>query len=113
MLNTDYFNEIPAAVTVCDADGIILYMNQKSQSTFAKDGGAALIGRSLLDCHPGASKDKLKALLASHQSNSYTIEKNGVHKMIQQMPWFENGEYKGLIEFSFIIPAEMPHFIRG
>jgi len=27
------------AVTVCDSEGKILYMNKKSQSTFAGDGG--------------------------------------------------------------------------
>jgi transcriptional regulator with PAS, ATPase and Fis domain len=109
----DYFSEIPVAVTVCDQNGIILYMNKKSALTFQTDGGAALIGKNLFDCHPGQSKEKVAALLKSQKTNSYTIEKNGVHKMIQQTPWFENGEFKGLIEFSFEIPADMPHFLRG
>lgn len=112
-MDTRYFDEIPAAVTVCDTDGIILYMNNKSISTFKKDGGADLVGKSLFDCHPGASKEKLRALLESQKTNTYTIEKNGVHKMIYQTSWFEDGKFRGLIEFSFEIPAEMPHFIRG
>ena len=112
-MDTRYFDEIPTAVTVCDTDGIILYMNDKSISTFKKNGGADLVGKSLFDCHPGASKEKLRSLLESRKTNTYTIEKNGVHKMIYQTPWFENGIFRGLIEFSFEIPTEMPHFIRG
>jgi transcriptional regulator with PAS, ATPase and Fis domain len=113
MSDFNYFSEIPVAVTVCDPDGIILYMNEKSVANFAQSGGASLIGRSLFDCHPGASKDKLKKLLAGQQTNTYTIEKNGVHKMIHQTPWFEAGAYRGFIEFSFEIPAAVPNFIRG
>jgi hypothetical protein len=33
--------------------------------------------------------------------------------MIQQTPWYECGEYRGIIEFSFEIPAEVPHFVRS
>lgn len=113
MTHFDYFAEIPVAITVCDKDGIILYMNEKSIATFEKEGGAALIGKNLYDCHPGSSREKLAALLNSHETNTYTIEKEGVHKMIHQTPWLENGEFKGLIEFSFVIPANPSHFIRG
>ncbi len=113
MSQFDHFSEINVAVTVCDKEGIILYMNKKSIATFQKDGGAALIGKNLFNCHPGQSKEKLAALIKNQQANSYTIEKNGVHKMIHQTPWFENGEFKGLIEFSFEIPEEIPHFVRG
>jgi DUF438 domain-containing protein len=108
-----YFKEIPVAVTICDTDGIVLYMNDKSAATFQKDGGVNLIGRSLYDCHPGASKEKLRNLLKNSVPNTYTIEKNGLHKMIYQTPWFENGEPHGFIEFSFEIPVEIPNFIRS
>jgi transcriptional regulator with PAS, ATPase and Fis domain len=109
----DYYAELPMAVTVCDRDGIVLYMNQKSIATFAKDGGADLIGKSLLDCHSVQSRKKLLLLIESQKTNTYTIEKNGLHKLIHQTPWFEGGELRGLIEFSFEIPVAMPHFIRG
>ena len=46
-------------------------------------------------------------------TNSYTIEKNGVHKMIFQSAWKENGDVAGLCEISMIIPAELPHYVRG
>lgn len=106
-------NEFAAAVTVCDVNGIILEMNDKSVTTFQKDGGRALIGKSLYDCHPEPSRTKLRELMASQVTNCYTIEKNGVHKMIYQAPWYEDGKHRGLVEISFEIPAPMPHFVRS
>ena len=112
MSEFDFFAEMPVAVTVCDTEGIIVYMNDKSIATFQKDGGSDLIGRPMLDCHPGASKDKVKKLLAGEKPNTYTIEKNGLHKMIHQTPWYVAGVYQGFIEFSFEIPAVVHHFVR-
>lgn len=113
MNRPNWTDEFPAAVTVCDADGVILSMNQKAQQTFANDGGAALIGRNLLDCHPEPSRTRLRELLASQRSNCYTIEKNGIHKMIYQSPWYENGRFAGLVEICMEIPHPMPHFVRS
>ncbi len=108
-----WINELPIAATVCDRNGIILEMNQKSISTFALDGGAALIGTNVLDCHPEPARSKLAEMLETHEKNVYTIEKNGRKKLIYQVPWFENGQYMGFVELSMEIPFEMPHFVRG
>ena len=113
MENTNWVNEFPAAVTVADAAGIIIAMNERSISTFAADGGRALIGKNLSECHPGTSAEKLQTLLENRRMNCYTIEKNGAWKMIYQCPWFENGEYRGFVELSLPIPEQMPHFIRS
>ncbi len=108
----EWVKEFPGAVTVCDAAGVVLEMNDRAAETFEKDGGRALIGRNLLDCHPEPSRSKVAALLASRQPNVYTIEKRGVRKLIYQAPWYRSGAYAGLIELSLEIPAEMPHFVR-
>jgi transcriptional regulator with PAS, ATPase and Fis domain len=108
----EWVHEFPAAVTVCDQAGIILYMNDRSQRAFAREGGLSLIGRNLLDCHPEPARSKLAELLATAQSNSYTIEKNGVHKFIHQAPWYHNNVFQGLVELSMEIPAHLPHFVR-
>ena len=110
--NNVWIKEFPAAATVCDPDGIILEMNDKSAKTFEKDGGLALIGKNMFDCHPDPSRGKLERLMDSRQVNVYTIEKKGIKKLIYQSPWVLNGEYAGFIELSFEIPFEMPHFIR-
>ncbi|MDR2979653.1 MAG: PAS domain-containing protein [Bacteroidales bacterium] len=107
-----YFDEIPFAVTACDKDGKILEMNRKSASTFMKD-GKSLIGQSLFDCHPEPAKTKLREMIQDPVINAYTIEKNGLKKMIYQSPWYENGEFMGYVELSLVLPEEMPHFVRG
>lgn len=114
MENQDWawVDEFPSAVTVCDTEGIILAMNNKSQRTFEKDGGKALIGRSLFDCHPQAASDKIRELMKNQKSNSYTIEKNGIKKLIHQSPWYKNGVFAGLVEISIEIPMQMAHFVR-
>ncbi len=40
-------------------------------------------------------------------------KKTGVKKLIFQAPWTENGEYRGFLELSLVLPQMMPHFIRG
>jgi hypothetical protein len=107
-----WIKEFPAAITVSDPAGIILEMNDKAVKSMAKDGGLALIGKNMLDCHPDPARGKLERLLDERKANIYTIEKNGVKKFIYQSPWFKDGRYAGFIEFSFEIPFEMPHFIR-
>ncbi len=107
-----WMKEFPSAITICDRKGIILYMNDKSCKIFEKDGGDKLIGENLFDCHPENVHSKLKEMISQGVPNSYTIEKNGVKKLIHQSPWFENGEYKGFVELSIEIPIEMSHFTR-
>ncbi len=113
MSQHQWIKEFPAAVTVCDAQGIILEMNDKAAKTFEKDGGYQLIGKNLLDCHPEPARSKTQQLLAAGEKNVYTIEKNGIKKMIFQSPWFQNGKYAGFVELSLEIPFEVPHFIRA
>ena len=108
-----WVREFPGAITVCDREGVILEMNERSVTTFESDGGRALVGRNVLDCHPEPARSRLVALLESGQTNAYTIEKNGVKKLIYQAPWFENGKQAGLVELSLEIPFELPHFVRG
>lgn len=113
MIDPTWIKEFPGSITVCDVDDIILAMNDKALKTFESQGGEELIGTQLLDCHPEPARSKLQHLLDTRQANVYTIEKNGVHKLIYQSPWYEQGEYRGLIELSLEIPVEMPHFIRA
>jgi PAS domain-containing protein len=108
-----WIKEFPAAITVSDPDGIILEMNDKAARAYAKDGGLALIGKNMFDCHPDPARGKLERLMDRRQVNVYTIEKNGLKKLIYQSPWYFKGEYAGFVELSLEIPFEMPHFVRG
>ena len=79
----EWANEMNCAVTVCDTKGIILYMNEK-----------------------------IRELLETGGVNAYTIENNGVKKMIYQTAWKQDGVVGGLVEISMEIPGEMPHYMR-
>lgn len=105
-------DEFNGAVTVCDLDGIITYMNETSRKQFEKSGGEALIGKNLLDCHPEPSRTKLLEQLKNPTTNTYTIEKGGIKKIVHQSPLYRKGVFSGVIEMSFILPQPMPHFIR-
>ena len=83
----DWAKELNCSITVCDKNGIIIYQNDPAVEQYKKHG--SLIGK-----------------------NVYTIEKRGVHKVIYQSAWKENGEVKGLCEISMITPADMPHYVR-
>lgn len=109
----NWLKELPIAVTVCDKDGIILEMNDKSAKTFESDGGYALVGTNVLDCHPARARAIFEQMMAEQKRNVYTIEKNSVKKLIYQTPWYQNGAYAGFVELSLEIPFEMPHFLRG
>ncbi len=87
-------------------------MNDKSIATFDSDGGEALIGTNLLDCHREPSRTQVAQMLAKELSNTYTIQKKGVKKIIIQTPWYQDGKFAGLVELSVEIPEEMPHFVR-
>lgn len=116
----DWAKGVSFAVTVCDREGFIIYMNDKSKATFAKHGD--IIGNNLKACHSPRSREIITDLLTNGGSNSYTISKNGVKKIIHQTPWYEpvntlsEGDVPvigGLVEISIVIPEEMPHYIRG
>ncbi len=112
-MKKEWFHGLDAAITICDKDGIIVYMNRKSAETFAREGGKKLIGTNLMDCHPEPAGRILKEMLEHQTENTYTIEKNGVRKLIVQKPVYDHGNFDGLVEMSIILPHEMPNFIRG
>lgn len=104
--------EMEVQVTVCDLNGIIVYMNQASKLGFMKYGGADLIGKSLLNCHNSKSQAKIKEMLELPHVNSYLIDKDNEKRMIHQFPWIEFGENKGIIELSFLLPSTFEEKIR-
>ena len=108
----DWAIGLGCAITVSAADGTILYMNEKSQKVFEKWGGEELIGQRLWGCHSEKSVETIKRLIENKESNCYTIEKNGVKKLIYQTPWFDGEELGGLVEISIELPASIPHHVR-
>lgn len=108
----DWVKEFPGAVTVCDKDGLIVDLNDAAARDFAGSGGYGLIGRQILDCHPGPCAVKFSRLFESRKPNIYTIQKDGRRKIIVQVPWRREGEFAGFVEMDLEIPWDMPHFNR-
>jgi PAS domain S-box-containing protein len=113
MSTGSWTREFFGAITVCDKQGTILEMNEQAIENFANYGGRKLIGSNLLDCHPEPSKSRLKSLMENQQRNIYTIETNGIRKIVIQSPWYEKGVYSGFIEMVTELPEDMPHYVRG
>lgn len=108
-----WVDETDMAVTVTDADGRILAMNQRSVRTFAEDGGAALVGSNVLDCHPEPARSRLAAMFATQSEHHYTISKGGKRKAIHQLPWYRDGVFAGFVELAIPIGDHLPHFNRA
>jgi transcriptional regulator with PAS, ATPase and Fis domain len=113
MNEPDWISEFPAAITVCDDQGILIAMNDRAAIALEKDGGRDLIGKSILDCHPEPARTKTQTMLEKQEKNVYTIEKNGIRKLIFQSPWYVQGRFAGLVELDLEIPTELPHFVRS
>ena len=106
----DWAEEIGCGVTVSDLDSVVIYQNKRARKIFESYGN--LIGKNLKDCHGAKSWEMIQRFLETGESNSYTIEKNGVKKLIHHTPMMKDGKSAGLVEFSIEIPFEMPHFVR-
>lgn len=111
-MNYDWAEDIDGAVTVCDTDCNVIYMNKRSRETFNRP-DCDMVGKNMMPCHNERSQAIIREMLEKGSSHCYTISKRGKKKLIFQTPWKEDGEVKGLVEFSFVIPEEMPHYDRG
>ena len=111
-MKRDYFEEVDVAVTVCAKDGTILVMNGKSRKTNLRPGQESILGQNVLDCHPEPARSLLEDMLRNPRTNVYTVEKEGLKKLIFQTPWYDEGEYAGFMELSMVLPENIPHRVR-
>ena len=51
-------------------------------------------------------------MLANPRTNIYTVEKEGLKKMIVQTPWYDGDAYAGYMELSIVLPKEIPNRVR-
>jgi len=108
-----WLDGVNVSVVACDTAGVCIYMNERASQSFAKDGGRALLGRSLLDCHPEPARSRLLEQLRTPGANSYTVEKAGKKKLVHQTPFFRDGVFAGVVEMVIELPVSLPHFVRA
>ena len=104
----DFFKNVAVSMTVCDLEGKVIYQNVKAVEALgeARD-------NNLQECHQSSSWEKIQRMLREGTTNAYTIEKRGTRKLIYQTPWYEEGRVAGLVEYSIVLPTDMPHKVRG
>jgi transcriptional regulator with PAS, ATPase and Fis domain len=113
MQNHKWMESINPSMMVTDIDGVVIDMNEAAATTFADDGGWAIMGKNITECHTAHSNEIIQRLLQNGETNVYTIEKHGKKKLIYQTPWFNaEGNVGGLVEISLVLPKDMPHFKR-
>ncbi len=57
-----------APVVLCDLSHTILYMNPAAVKRYAKSGGTALVGQSLMNCHSPKSNELIEQVVAWFQA---------------------------------------------
>lgn len=70
-----------ASVVICNLRHEIVYMNSAAIKNYAKRGGAALLGKSLLACHSPESKEKIDKVIAWFASDK---NHNRVHTFFNE-----------------------------
>ena len=70
-----------AEIVICDLEHTIIYMNPAAISVYARDGGAELLGKCLLNCHSPRSAEMIKRVAAWF---SESTEHNVVHTFYSQ-----------------------------
>ena len=59
-----------AHVVICDLNHTIIYMNPAAVKRYAKYGGAALVGKSLLNCHNTESRQMIQKVIDYFSSSN-------------------------------------------
>ena len=70
-----------APIVLCSLEHTIVYMNKAAAKRYAKEGGFALVGSSLLDCHPPRANGLIEKILAWFGESP---EHNVIHTFVNE-----------------------------
>jgi len=84
-----------SAVVLCDLEHTIVYMNPAAGKRYVKNGGMALVGQSLLDCHTPQANEMIKKVVAWFQEKAehnlvYTFRNEKEHKDVYMVALRDN-----------------------
>lgn len=105
--NQSWSDDFQGEITICDPEGVILYMNKFAIEQFSKYGGKQLIGSNLLNCHPEPARTKLNTMLEKQLQNIYITQNGDKKKLIIQAPLYNEEKYSGFIELSISISEDI------
>ena len=107
-----WYKVFPGSITVTDAEGTVIEMNEESRKLFEQDGGYAVLGRNAITCHPPRTREKVRKIYEDHAYNIYSITKGGKKHLVYQAPYFINEKFSGIVELYLPLPDNIPHFDR-
>jgi PAS domain-containing protein len=98
-------------IVIADENIDIVYMNEVALRHYEKDGGAALIGRSLLDCHNPESGRKIREMYEAFaggnlQARQWLTPKDGYAQRVIVAPIVRDGQVKGCLELVIREPLQ-------
>lgn len=113
MLTPDWTKEFPGMISVCDVHGKILALNDREAEFFKEQGGRSLIGTSLYQCHKPSSNQMIKEMMKDQKTRVYIAEEHGQRELVIQSPWYQDGQFAGLVEISVMLEADIAVIKRG
>lgn len=97
---------------VCDPQGVILEMNETAIRLYAREGGAAMLGRNVYDHHDEPARSQVRALVEQRRVTQYTTEKGGQKKLVCIAPWFDQERYAGFVLMVLDLPENMVNIVK-
>lgn len=104
---SEWVQTYPAEIMVCDASGTILEMSDVAIQIYAKEGGAAMIGRNVFEHHDEISRRHMMAVVNQRKHVIYTTEKSGLKKLVSIAPWYREREYAGFALITLDLPEKL------
>lgn len=97
-LITAILNSLKNPILFADTDHIARYMNTAAIAHY--DGGATLLGRSVLDCHKGESQGQMIEILAAMQEGEteWLITNNAEERIFMRVVCDDSGRVLGYYE---------------
>lgn len=104
-----WFKRFPGSITITDANGIILEMNDKAAESYRDGGGYELIGKSAINCHEEPTRQTVQKMYDEPAMRIYSTRENGQKILVTHAPVFSDGGFMGIVELVINIPEEIPH----
>ncbi len=104
-----WFKDFPGSITITDAKGIILDMNDKAAESYRDSGGRDLIGKSAINCHEEPVRQTVQKMYDEPGMRIYTTRENGQKILVTHAPVFSDGEFMGIVEMVIDIPDNISH----
>jgi hypothetical protein len=104
-----WFKAFPGSITITNAKGMILQMNDKAAESYRDGGGHALVGKSAIGCHEEPVRQTVQRMYDEPAMRIYTTRENGQNILVTHAPFFSDGEFMGIVELVIELPEVIPH----